>query len=185
MPTPPDVLIGRIDLNHLTDDQKQKALNIISKYPNVLTSHEYDIPVNTLGVVGDVQLKDNFNEDEIANTKFFPIPAKAKEKVQKIIDNLEKHGIIEKSNTYSPFIQNLLLGKKKSGKPRVLLDSRIMNHWTKKLPTKLTSTQEIFNHFSKAKYVSTIALCFFNLSLDSSDSHQLKVATLMTCLEKD
>ena len=113
-PTPLPILLDRIQLNHLLPQQQIKARESFRLYGEVLTSHEWDIPVNRLNVVGDIQLKDSFNDNEIANTKLIPIPARAKEKVQKILDNMEKRGIIERSYTYSPFIQNLLLGKKKT-----------------------------------------------------------------------
>ena len=114
-PTPLPILLDRIQLNHLLPQQQIKARESFRLYGEVLTSHEWDIPVNRLNVVGDIQLKDSFNDNGIANTKLIPIPARAKEKVQKTLDNMEKRGVIERLYTYSPFIQNLLLGKRNLG----------------------------------------------------------------------
>ena len=62
--------------------------------------------------------------------------------------------------------------EKKPGKPSVLLDSRQTNHWTKKLPTKFVATQEICNHFAKAKYTSSVdvANAFFSIPLPPDKS---------------
>ena len=116
-PIPIQDILSQLKLYHLSDENKMKAMKLFEEFSDVFTRHEWDIPVNTFKVVGDIQLKDHFDENEIANTKLIPIPAHAKEGVQKILDNMEKHGILECSYTYSPFIQNLLLGKKNQANP--------------------------------------------------------------------
>ena len=88
--------------------------------------------------------------------------------VKEILDQLEKFNIIEPCDIPSPFCSNLLVVKKKDGQNiRLLLDARLLNHATVRLPSVLVSRQEVLAHLVDKTHVTTIDLsdAFWNLCL--------------------
>ena len=67
-------------------------------------------------------------------------------------------------------VSNLLCIRKPSGKLRILLDSRLLNLSTVKLPCAITDSNSIYEHFSNAKYVSTLDInqAFFSIGIKTS-----------------
>ena len=97
--------------------------------------------------------------------------AQCKEKVQKLLDKLQKYDIITDCNTYTPIISQLIVTLKKDKvNYRVILDCRAVNYFCLKQPVQMPSNYEIFNHFSKKHYVtsSDCAQGYFSIPIEES-----------------
>ena len=169
-------ILAKIKLDHLQPDEKEKALALFKKYIGVFAKHEYDCPPNKLGVVADVQLIEDFSPSKTVNCKYFPIPPQIRPQVKNILKKMQENGIITDCTEYSPIVSNLLIGKKKSIngiiKARVLVDCRAVNFFSRRLPTMLTNTQEIFANFSKKTHISSCDInnAFFTIPIKSEKS---------------
>ena len=88
---------------------------------------------------------------------------------------MEEFGIIKECNEPSLFCSNLLVTKKKDGKNiRILLDGRLINSYTRRLPTNLVTHSELYAHLVGKTHVTTIDLsdAFFQIPL-SKESQPL------------
>ena len=169
-------ILDKIKLDHLKPDEKLKALELFRKYISVFARHEYDCPPNNLGVEADVLLADDFSPNKTVNCKYFPIPPQIRPQVRNILRKMQENGIITDCTEYSPIVSNLLIGKKKSIngiiKARVLVDCRAVNFFSRRLPTMLTNTQEIFANFSKKTHISSCDInnAFFTIPIKPDKS---------------
>ena len=145
--------LAKIELDHLPQDQREKATKLFTQHPNAIASHEFDSPETNF--IMDGELKDGFNWDKTLNIKYTPIPPQVSEEVQAMTKKMEKAGILQECNKYTPIINNLLITKKKSGKICVCVDNRNLNISVKKPHIAMTSTQEVFNQFSQADIISS------------------------------
>ena len=84
------------------------------------------------------------------------MPPQIAPQVQETLDAMTEAGIIKEITTYSPIISSLLIGKKKSGKPRLLLDSRSLNLQVQPIPSAITNSKQIFSFFSGKKKITTL-----------------------------
>ena len=169
-------ILDKIKLNHLKPEEKVKALELFKKYISVFARHEYDCPPNNLGVEADIQLTEDFNPNKTVNCKYFPIPPQIRPQVRNILKKMQENGIITDCTEYSPMVSNLLIGKKKSIngiiKARVLVDCRLVNFFSRRMPTMLTNTQEIFANFSKKTHISSCDInnAFFTIPIKPEKS---------------
>ena len=169
-------ILAKIKLDHLQPDEKVKALALFKKYISVFAKHEYDCPPNSLGVEADVQLAEDFSPSKTVNCKYFPIPPQIRPQVKNILRKMQENGLITDCTEYSPIVSNLLIGKKKSIngviKARILVDCRAVNFFSRRLPTMLTNTQEIFSNFSKKTHISSCDInnAFFTIPIKTEKS---------------
>ena len=148
--------IDRIDLNHLPQERKEKVWRLFELHPDSVASSEFDCPQTD--VVMDVELKDGFDWDKTLNIRYNPVAPQVAGEVSEMIRKMEQAGILTECNKYTPIINNLLITRKKSGKIRVCFDNRNLNISVKRPHMVMTSTQEVFNKFSKADWVSSFDL---------------------------
>ena len=175
--TPPDSteeptaekLVQKIKLDHLKPEEAEKVRDIFRKHHSVLARHLWDCPKSPL-VEAFIPLKEDCTKT-CQNCQYRPIPLEQRQKVQEAIEMLEKSGIVEKCYKATPFISNILCGKRKDGSPRILLDTRIINNATTKLPCTMNSIQEIYSSFSEAKHCSTLDIsnCFYAIGIREED----------------
>ena len=161
-------LVEQIDLSHLPDDIAAQVRILFLENSAVMATHEWDCPRTPL-VTADLQLTEKA-KTSCMNCRFIPIPAAARQEVQKAIDKMLKYGIVTKCHKGTNIVSNLLVVRKPNGKLRILLDSRLLNLATVKLPCALSDTNSIYEHFSRAKFVSSIDInqAFFSIGIKTS-----------------
>jgi len=131
---------------------------------DTFSKHSADI-----GCAKEISMKIDLVSQDPHVQKYTPLPYPVRDQVRAILDQMLEYGIIRECDEPSPFCSNLLVVKKKNGKDiRILLDGRLLNNQSRRLPTNLVTHLELYAHLSHAKYVTTIYLCdtFFQIALD-------------------
>ena len=162
-------LVNKIKLDHLQDNHANKLRRIFTQHHTILARSLWDCPLSPL-TEAFVPLKEGCTKT-CQNCQYRPIPLEQRETVQEAIEALEKAGIVEKCTKATPFISNLLCGKRKDGSPRILLDTRVINNATTKLPCTMNSLAEIYSFFAGATHVSSmdISNCFYAIKIRDED----------------
>jgi hypothetical protein len=111
----------QFDLAHLTDFQKQKALETFARNKQAFSTHVRDLGCTDM-VEMDIELTTNQNLFQ----QYRPVPYALKEQIVKILDQLLQYGIIRECDEPSPIVSNLLACKKKDDSVRILLDGRLL-----------------------------------------------------------
>ena len=112
-----------------------------------------------LGKAKDIEMDIKIDETKPRIQKFMPLPHNVRTQVRQILDQMIEFGIIREFHEPSLFCSNLLVTKKKEkSQIRILLDGRLQNNATIRLPTNLVTQmeKEVFSHLSGKKFVSTI-----------------------------
>ena len=154
----------QFDLAHLPFKNRRWAQQMFRRQKDAFSKHSADI-----GCATDISMKiDPVSQDPHVQ-KYTPLPYPVRDQVRAILDQMLEYGIIRECDEPSPFCSNLLVVKKKNGKDiRILLDGRLLNNQTRRLPTNLVTHLELYAHLSHAEYVTTIDLsdAFFQIPLD-------------------
>ena len=154
----------QFDLAHLPLKFRTWAIEMFRRQQQAFSKHAAD-----LGCATDIKMRiDPISQDPHIQ-KYTPLPHAVRDQVRAILDQMAEYGIIRECDEPSPFCSNLLVVKKKDGKSiRILLDGRLLNNQTRRLPTNLVTHLELYAHLSSAKWVTTIDLsdAFFQIPLD-------------------
>jgi hypothetical protein len=156
----------QFDVAHLPLKHRTWALQMFRRQRDALSKHASD-----LGCAKGVEMKIEPISQEPHIQKYTPLAHAVREQVRAILDQMVEFGIIRECDEPSPFCSNLLVVKKKDGKSiRILLDGRLLNNQTRRLPTNLVTHLELYAHLAKAKWVTTIDLsdAFFQIPLEKS-----------------
>ena len=99
--------------------------------------------------------------NDVITQRFYPIPQNAQKEVEEILDELEKHNVIREArlNEKSQFVNCLLITNRKSGKKRVLLDSRITNNNSKTINSHFSTNFEVISSIPKGTVAITTHGC--------------------------
>ena len=155
IPTEPktdEEFLQQFNLKHLPPMVQQWAKDMFLNHRDVFTEHDYDI-----GKAKDIEMTIDIDETKPRIQKFIPLPHNVREQVREILDQMIEFDIIRECNEPSLFCSNLLVTKKKDkSQIRILLDGRLLNNATVRLPTNLVTQMEVFSHLSNKKHVSTI-----------------------------
>ena len=129
-------LLRIIDISHLPQESKTKFENCCKMYYNVYSKHTWDIG-RSKSTTAFVELTTN----KQVTQKFYPIPANAQSEVNEILDELLKNGVIREArlDEESQFLNCLLITKRKNGKLRILLDSRLVNIHSKTIQAQFST----------------------------------------------
>lgn len=144
----------------LNEGQKQSLIQLLLKYRQVFEQAEG--PVNTY----------KFHIDVVDDTPFvsksFPIAQTDKNEVNKLIQSMVAEGIIEKRNT--PYINPIVMVKKKNGKIRLCLDARKINHVTIPLRDRPMKLQEVTDRLSGIKWLSStdFTASYWQIAIDKN-----------------
>ena len=156
----------QFDLKHLPLKNRIWAMQMFRRQQQAFSKHAAD-----LGCATDIEMRiDPISQDPHIQ-KYTPLPHAVREQVRAILDQMAEFGIIRECDEPSPFCSNLLVVKKKDGKNiRILLDGRLLNNQTRRLPTNLVTHLELYAHLANAKWVTTIDLsdAFFQIPLEKS-----------------
>ena len=154
---------SQFDIKHLTPHDRQEAINIFKRNKSAFSRHACD-----LGKANNLEMTIPLTTTEPHIQKYIPIPHTVRDQVKLILDQMEEYGIIRECNEPSIFCSNLLVTKKKDKKNiRILLDGRLINNYTRRLPTNLVTHSELYAHLVGKKNVTTIDLsdAFFQIPL--------------------
>jgi hypothetical protein len=165
VPFPENKFDEQFDLKHLDSRVKKLALNIFRRFKGVFSRHACD-----LGKAKDIRMHiDVIQDNERQIQKYVPIPHSVRPQVTSILDQMIKFDIIRECNEPSLFCSNLLVTKKRDGvNIRILLDGRLVNHKTIKLPANYVSHPEVIASLVKKTHVSTFDMSdsFYQIELD-------------------
>ena len=151
------------DLKHLPEVKQQEALKMFIENRQAFSNHACDLGKSNL-----VEMEIELTSDKPQIQAYRPIPHTVRAQVKAILDQMIEYEIIRECDEPSPVVSNLLITKKKDGKNiRILLDGRLLNSITKRLPTNLVTHQELCAHLQGRTHVTTIDLsdAFFQIPL--------------------
>jgi hypothetical protein len=143
--------------------EKEFAHKIFKLNKEAFSRHPFD-----LGKAKDIKMKIPITTKEPHIQKYIPIPHAIRPQVREILDQYLDRGIIRECDEPSAFCSNILVVKKKDGKSiRLLLDGRLLNKYTQRLPTNLVTQMELLAHLVGKKWVTTIDLsdAFYQIEL--------------------
>ena len=153
----------QLDVTHLKPQTQSLAYRIFEKYIDVFSRHEYD-----LGRAKDIEMEIEIDETKPRIQKFIPLPHAARDPARRILDQMLEFGFIRECNEPSLFCSNLLVTKKKDPTQiRMLMDGRLLNHATIRLPMNTVTQLEVFAHMSGRKWITTadVSQAFFQVYL--------------------
>ena len=153
----------QFEVDHLPMKEKEFAHKIFKLNKEAFSKHPFD-----LGKAKDIKMKIPITTKEPHIQKYIPIPHAIRPQVREILDQYLDRGIIRECDEPSAFCSNILVVKKKDGKSiRLLLDGRLLNKYTQRLPTNLVTQMELLAHLVGKKWVTTIDLsdAFYQIEL--------------------
>lgn len=148
--------LGSIELNHLNEEEKSGILELLEKYKKLIY-REGDRLTNTTSIVHEIRTTTN----EQINSKLYRYPPQHEAEVRKQMEEMERNGIIRKSNSRycSPII---VIPKKKDNsgiqKYRIVVDYRKLNEITIDDKYPLPNIDSILDKLGKAQYFSSLDL---------------------------
>ena len=165
-PISEDDFLAQFKLDHLAPKHQSMAKKIFLKHRGAFSKHAYEIGECNL-LEAEIKLK----TDSPMLQKYHPIPMNVRHQVREILEQLLEYCIIRECTEPSPFCSNLLVVKKKDGKSiRLLLDARLLNHATIRMPSAVVGRHEILAHLVGKKIVSTVDIsdAFYHVRLKRS-----------------
>src|SRR5882757_8987327 len=103
--------------------------------------------------------------------KYYPLPNNVREEVRQVLDQMKEFGIIRECKEPSLYVSNLLVTRKKDKDIRVLLDGRLLNNKSIRLPMILVSSMEVYAFLAKKTHVTVLDISnsFFQIPIASKD----------------
>ena len=163
VPVPDHLFETQFDVSHLTPKMQQIALGIFRANKEAFSRHAAD-----LGCSKDIEMKIPLKSNEPHVQKYIPIPHALRAQVRAVLDQYLEFDIIRECDEPSMFCSNLLVVKKKDGKNiRIILDGRLLNHYTLRKPAQCVSQPEVLSHLVGKTIITTIDLSdsFFQMLL--------------------
>ena len=157
-------LLEQFEIDHLPIKRQNQLKELVRKHKKAFSKHPFD-----LGKAKDIKMKIPITSTEPHIQKYIPIPHSVRPQVREILDQYVERGIIRECDEPSSFCSNILIVKKKDGKSiRLLLDGRLLNSYTQRLPTNLVTQMELLAHLVNKTWVTTIDLsdAFYQIELD-------------------
>ena len=104
-------------------------------------------------------------------------PLHLENKVDEMIQDLEKQGIIRESS--SPWSSPIVVCQKKTGDIRLCIDYRRLNSVTNRPIYPIPDSQQLFDTLTGAKYFSALDLSsgYYNLEISERDKEKTALAT--------
>ena len=163
-PIPDELFESQFDVAHLPAKEQAMAYKSFWDNKEAFSKHACDIGCST-----DITMSIPLTCEQPHIQKYIPIPHNLRPQVKAVLDQMLEFGLIRECDEPSMFCSNLLVVKKKDGKNiRILLDGRLLNNYTRRLPAQYVNQHEIFAHLVGKKFVTTIDLsdAFFQIMLD-------------------
>ena len=161
------------EVEHLSSDLKKVVIKMLIK-----NSAAFSKSYATLGSTDEVIPKIELSHKFPIASKPYPIPRALKEIANQEIQNLLKHGLIQKSESH--YASPVILVKKQTkpgqeAKYRLAIDFRAINNYLPILPVALPRIQELLQSIAGNKIYTTMDLkaAFFQIQLRKEDCEKL------------
>ena len=139
-------------VSNCNEEEKRKVTNLLVKYQDVFSKHEYDLGLCRLGEYYHIDTGDA----KPIKQRPRRVPLALADQEEQVIKQMEVQGIIRKSN--SPWASPLCLVVKPNGKVRPCIDYRAVNKVTKPDSYPIPNTRECLDAFAGAKLFSVLDL---------------------------
>lgn len=150
-PSTPLNLEEKLQLFNGTEEQKQRVLEVLNRYPSVIPKDSKDVGY-TDKCFHRIPQKD---ETPVAQP-YRSIPPNDFQKVRDHIQELLDKGVVRQS--HSPYAAPVVVAKKKDGSIRLCVDYRKLNEKTVKDAYPLPRIQESFDALTGAQFFTTFDL---------------------------
>jgi hypothetical protein len=152
----------KFKLDHLSPEDKAYALKQFRQVAEVFSTHDYD-----LGKAKDFEMDIEIDATKPRIQKYYPLPFKVREEFRLALDQMLHYGIIRTCDEASLFCSNLLVTRRKNGQLRILLDGRLLNNATIRMPMCLVTNYETYAHLDQKPFVSVMDMShsFFQIPL--------------------
>lgn len=159
-------------INKINVNDKKTIINIIKNFSDAFSKNKMDIGCCPL-------IKHNIdvtNERPIAQN-WRRAPLHLENKVDEMIVELEKNGIIRES--VSPWSSPIVICQKKSGEIRLCIDYRKLNSVTRRPIHPIPDNRQLFDSLAGAKYFSALDLSsgYYNIEISENDKEKTAFAT--------
>jgi hypothetical protein len=134
-------IMRKLKTAHLSYHQASMLKALVKDNLDCFARHPLDVSFTDI-IKGEVDVKDKM---PVFSMKYQSLPLGTKDEVQEILAAFQKAGVIEPFYGDAPYVQNIMTTKKKSGKLRLLLDSRLCNLVTTKRVCTVTSQEDLIS----------------------------------------
>ena len=153
----------------LTETQREQIKELLSHFPSVTR--------NTPGITHKMIHRIRTTDCVPIRQKPYRIPQAYREEVLKELEEMEKQGIIEKSE--SEWASPLVIVTKKDGGVRLCVDYRKLNQETKFDAYPMPRIEELLDEIGKAKFITTLDLAkgYWQVPLAEEDREKTAFTT--------
>ena len=153
----------------LIGSQREQIKKLLSQFPSVNR--------NTPGITHKMTHRIRTTDCIPIRQKPYRIPQAYREEVLKELEEMEKQGIIEKSE--SEWASPLVIVTKKDGGVRLCVDYRKLNQETKFDAYPMPRIEELLDEIGKAKFITTLDLAkgYWQVPLASKDREKMAFTT--------
>ena len=153
----------------LTETQREQIKELLSHFPSVTR--------NTPGITHKMIHRIRTTDCVPIRQKPYRIPQAYREEVLKELEEMEKQGIIEKSE--SEWASPLVIVTKKDGGVRLCVDYRKLNQETKFDAYPMPRIEELLDEIGKAKFITTLDLAkgYWQVPLAKEDREKTAFTT--------
>ena len=153
---------------YLTPEQKDKLLDLLCKYQDVIATGPSDI-----GRCNNVECRIETEEGKSVKSQCRPLPPHLKENFKEQLDAWLQKGVVEKASSACPFSSPLVPVRKKNGTIRWAVDFRRLNNISKKDHRPIPN---VFERLSSLKATVRKPLHYYGC-LDLQDAfHNIPIA---------
>jgi len=152
-------------LDHLKNHDKRAALRMLMAHKDAFSKHDLDLGCAN-NIEMDIQVMIDDHKPKIQ--KYFAIPHAAREQTAQILEQMKAMNVIRDCNEPSLFCSNLLVvAKKDKSQLRLLLDGRLINSSTIRLPTSVVHSQEVIIHAVEKDHMTVmdVSHAFYQIPL--------------------
>ena len=167
-----ECILHNIDEKVGSIEEKTSITKIIKEFKDVFSKDKNDIGHCSI-LKHEIDLMDNRPIAQPTRRA----PLHLENKVDEMIIELEKHGIIRESS--SPWSSPIVVCQKKSGDIRLCVDYRRLNSVTKRPIYPIPDSQQLFDSLAGAKYFSALDLSsgYYNLEINENDKQKTAFGT--------
>ena len=165
--TPPELDLSTSSIS--TKEEESKLNTLLGEYADVFSANDFDYGCAS-GVEHEIPLID----DDPFRLPYRRIPPSQYQDVREHIKEMERAGVIKKSN--SPYASPIVVVQKKDGSIRLCVDYRRLNSKTRRDAFPLPRIDEALDALGKAKYFSTLDLTSGYWQVQVAEKDQPKTA---------
>ena len=144
-------LFEKIDLKHLSSEQRSQVKSMLKKHVAVFSRDKHDI-----GEIKDLKMKINLHDYEPVKRSYTSLPKPLYKEVKEYVEDLLAQGWVQKSS--SSYSSPLVCVRKKDGSLRLCVDYRKLNSKTIPDCQPIPKMQDILNSLGGNSWFTTLDL---------------------------